>query len=109
MLTWQATQAAGSRGGLLRENHVGGRSAPLLQVRLTPSCLPAPALIRQALQEASLLASLRHPCVVQFMGVCREPPCIITGEAAPHVLAPAFLLSAQLGTFLRLSTSTLLP
>ena len=30
------------------------------------------------LQEASLLASLRHPNVVNFMGVCHEPPCIVT-------------------------------
>ena len=30
------------------------------------------------LQEARLLASLRHPNIVQFMGLCTEPACIIT-------------------------------
>ena len=29
-------------------------------------------------QEAALLASLRHPNVVNFFGICREPPCIVT-------------------------------
>jgi hypothetical protein len=36
-----------------------------------------PAL-RCHLQEAALLASMRHPNVVNFFGICREPPCIIT-------------------------------
>ena len=31
-----------------------------------------------SLQEAALLASLRHPNVVNFFGICREPPCIVT-------------------------------
>ena len=30
------------------------------------------------MQEARLLASLRHPNIVQFMGLCTEPACIIT-------------------------------
>jgi hypothetical protein len=29
-------------------------------------------------QESRLLSSLRHPNIVQFMGVCTEPACIIT-------------------------------
>ena len=29
-------------------------------------------------QEARLLSSLRHPNIVQFMGLCTEPACIIT-------------------------------
>jgi serine/threonine protein kinase len=28
--------------------------------------------------EAGLLASLRHPHIVTFMGICKAPPCIIT-------------------------------
>ena len=39
--------------------------------------LPAPLLAKLD-EEAGLLASLRHPNVVNFMGVCREPPCIVT-------------------------------
>jgi len=28
--------------------------------------------------QVSIMASLRHPNVVMFMGMCVEPPCIIT-------------------------------
>lgn len=44
-------------------------------------------------QEAALLASMRHPNVVNFFGICREPPCIITefcsGGSLAEVLAEA--------------------
>ena len=30
-----------------------------------------------ALQEASVMASLRHPNVTQYLGVCLEPPCLL--------------------------------
>ncbi|KAL4430022.1 hypothetical protein ABPG77_004392 [Micractinium sp. CCAP 211/92] len=45
-------------------------------------------------EEASLLASLRHPCVVQFMGVCRAPPCIIT-EYCPKGNLTSVLMAAK--------------
>lgn len=33
----------------------------------------------EALQkEAGMMASLRHPNIVQFLGICSDPPCIIT-------------------------------
>lgn len=31
-----------------------------------------------ALLQVSIMASLRHPNVVMFMGLCLEPPCIVT-------------------------------
>ena len=37
------------------------------------------ALLLEGLQqEAMLLASLRHPNIVAFMGICMDPPCIVT-------------------------------
>ncbi|KAL4430024.1 hypothetical protein ABPG77_004394 [Micractinium sp. CCAP 211/92] len=50
-------------------------------------------------EEASLLASLRHPCVVQFMGVCRAPPCIIT-EYCPKGNLTSVLMAAKRDTAL---------
>ena len=38
----------------------------------------APIAFFVKVQEARLLASLRHPNIVQFMGLCTEPACIIT-------------------------------
>jgi len=35
-------------------------------------------LLGKLQQEAGLMASLRHPNVVQFLGVCTFPPCIVT-------------------------------
>lgn len=26
------------------------------------------------------MASLRHPCIIQFMGLCLMPPCLVTGQ-----------------------------
>ncbi|PRW33836.1 Serine threonine- kinase CTR1 [Chlorella sorokiniana] len=37
--------------------------------------------------EASLLASLRHPHIVQFVAICRDPPCIVTEFCAHGSLA----------------------
>jgi hypothetical protein len=33
-------------------------------------------------QEAGLMASLRHPNIVQFMGMCTLPPCVVTEYCA---------------------------
>jgi hypothetical protein len=42
-----------------------------------PSVLPP--------QEAGIMGQLHHPNVVQFFGVCRNPPCLLTGEAQAHL------------------------
>lgn len=39
---------------------------------------PRPAKHCLAMQEARLLSSIRHPNIVQFMGLCTQPACIIT-------------------------------
>jgi serine/threonine protein kinase len=40
--------------------------------------LPAPA-IAELEKEAGLMASLRHPNIVLFLGVCSSPPAVVTG------------------------------
>jgi hypothetical protein len=32
-----------------------------------------------AVQEAEVMALRRHPCVVNFLGICTLPPAILTG------------------------------
>ena len=34
------------------------------------------------MQEAGMMASLRHPNVVMYLGVCMDPPCVITEYCA---------------------------
>ena len=36
------------------------------------------------IQEASTMAHARHENVVNFMGICRLPPCILTGQCVQH-------------------------
>ena len=36
-----------------------------------------PEMLRRLQVEASLMASLRHPNIAQFLGVCTNPPCIL--------------------------------
>jgi serine/threonine protein kinase len=38
-------------------------------------------------QEAGLLASLRHPNVVSYYGICLDPPCLLTEYCAHGSLA----------------------
>ena len=35
-------------------------------------------LLGELQREAGMMATLRHPNVVMFLGVCTEPPCVIT-------------------------------
>ena len=39
--------------------------------------LPPPAM-----QEAGMMAAMRHPNVVMYLGVCLDPPCVITEYCA---------------------------
>jgi hypothetical protein len=42
--------------------------------------LELPADVMRALQEeAGVMARMRHPNLVSFMGLCTLPPCILTG------------------------------
>lgn len=38
-----------------------------------------PSVFQVLMQEAHVMARLRHPAVVNFLGVCSLPACIITG------------------------------
>lgn len=63
------------------ETYVGAKV--LLDNSLTASQAAAAVSLSNPLlgklqQEAGLMASLRHPNVVQFLGVCTFPPCIMT-------------------------------
>ncbi|EFN51103.1 hypothetical protein CHLNCDRAFT_14990, partial [Chlorella variabilis] len=47
------------------------------------------------LQEAGLLAALRHPNVVNFLGVCHLPPCILTEYCSRGSLAEVLIRARQ--------------
>ena len=91
-------RSAGSAGGgkLLRQRPVqlccfpGCRPACLSRRALT-----ALLLLRCHMQEAALLASLRHPNVVNFFGMCREPPCIVTEFCSRGSLSGVLTSAAQ--------------
>jgi len=38
------------------------------------------ATTRELQKEAAVMARMRHPNIVAFMGLCTLPPCILTGE-----------------------------
>lgn len=42
------------------------------------SNVSASSLLAKIRAEADLLASIRHPHILSFLGVCSEPPCVIT-------------------------------
>lgn len=45
---------------------------------MTLSNSDAETLGRELQKEASLMAKLRHPNIVQFLGICLSPPCLVT-------------------------------
>ena len=57
--------------------------SPFLLIGLMPCPLSLAAdHSLMILQEAGMMASLRHPNVVMYLGVCMEPPCVITEYCA---------------------------
>ena len=70
----------------------GGACARMLSslppLRRLPACRPGASgpqptdRVCLCPQEAGLLATLRHPNIVQFLGVCPMPPCLVTEYAA---------------------------
>lgn len=44
-------------------------------------------LLASIKREASLLASMRHPCVVNFIGIVPFPPALVTGECCRQLHA----------------------
>lgn len=48
-----------------------------------------PSVVDELHKEAGLMASLRHPNVVLFLGVCSSPPAVVTGERNQAIDMPA--------------------
>lgn len=61
-----------------RETHVPAGGTPAPGWQRAAKFAPAAILVRQ-LQECSLMASLRHPGICNFIGLCAFPPCVLTG------------------------------
>ena len=40
------------------------------------------ATMKELQSEAAVMARMRHPNIIGFMGLCTLPPCIMTGEVA---------------------------
>ena len=57
-------------------------STGMVQQGLRACMLTVPRTVRRACREAGMMAALRHPNVVGFMGVCASPPCVATGASA---------------------------
>lgn len=49
---------------------------------LTPPCRPPSTLHYPPEQEAAMMASLRHPSIVMYLGVCLDPPAVVTEYCA---------------------------
>lgn len=67
-------------------------------------------------QEAGMMASMRHPNVVMYLGVCLQPPCVVTEYCARGSLNDVFkraratpALAAQLDWGRRCAASPLPP
>ena len=59
---------------MLLQLDAGGSGAAEL-----PAVLP-PAALAGLFREASVAASIQHPNVVSLVGVCSQPPALVSGE-----------------------------
>lgn len=46
--------------------------------------------LHDGVQEAGMMASMRHPNVVMYLGVCLQPPCVVTEYCARGSLNDVF-------------------
>lgn len=51
------------------------------------------SLLPKIWAEAEMLATLRHPHVINFLGLCEDPPCIVTEKCARGSLFDTFQLA----------------
>ncbi|DBB01412.1 TPA: hypothetical protein ACH3X1_000077 [Trebouxia sp. C0004] len=90
METWEAhgprprqggektTKGAGLTGS---DSHGWGSDDDASSIGADPEVVPSEErqeALRTLEREVSIMAALRHPNVVMFMGLCLEPPCIVT-------------------------------
>jgi hypothetical protein len=57
-----------------------------------------PEMLRRLQVEASLMASLRHPNIAQFLGVCTNPPCILLEYYDRGSLADVLRMARECGS-----------
>ena len=87
--------ASGGRQGLAPP--AGCRAVHRSDMRRAESELPTVESIFESLtvQESSVLARLRHPCVVQLLAVCADPPALVSEYCARGSLADVLHAAAE--------------
>lgn len=62
------------------------------------------ALLAKLDEEAGLLASLRYPNIVSFLGICTSPPCIVTEYCSRGSLTGVLMRAKEDSAFARMLT-----
>ncbi len=85
----------------------------LLAILPAATAHPLLACLLACLQEAAMMASLRHPSIVMYLGVCLDPPAVVTeycarggrGGAAGAPQRPGWQPAGQCGRMQRSSVN----
>lgn len=92
----RSTQRQIMQGLTLRSTHVScwlPKQQKLFMVVLHDNLLDKAAHVNwlhDDMQEAGMMASMRHPNVVMYLGVCLQPPCVVTEYCARGSLNDVF-------------------
>ncbi|KAL4441022.1 hypothetical protein ABPG77_010453 [Micractinium sp. CCAP 211/92] len=92
LASWHQTQVAAKI--LIDREALLGR-ADSKEGSMASSLILPPSLASKLDEEASLMASLRHPNIVGFLGVCSLPPCMISEYCARGSLASVLAAGRQ--------------